>query len=122
MIQGRSNSTWLTCRSSKKLGSINKAGHHSLSFNDKPDLPKFVFVMQMGKFEKAIEYGKKGIELASSELSIRLGSKIDHNNKAKVYKIKRMFETIVLLFIDMGLAHEGKVIISLSYIWYCLLS
>ena len=66
--------------------------------------------MQMNKLDKAIEYGKKAIELACIELSIRLERRIDHNNKAKVYKIQRMFETIVMLFIDMGLAYEAKVL------------
>lgn len=63
------------------------------------------------EFEKAIEHGRKALELGSKELDIRLRRKKDEgkNGKAKVYKIKRMFETIVLVFYEMAFSFEALV-------------
>ena len=69
--------------------------------------------LHLYEYETAMEFGKKGLEMAMKELSLRFQTQKEsncHHNKAKVYKVKRMFETIVLLFYDLAFTQEGMVI------------
>ncbi|CAI2387358.1 unnamed protein product [Moneuplotes crassus] len=61
------------------------------------------------EYDKALSFGRKGLEMASKELSLRFKKKREdgYNNKAKMYKVQRMFETIALLFYDMSFIFEG---------------
>jgi len=66
--------------------------------------------MHLGKYDEVIEHAFLAIKLAMRELQNRTWyEKSKPKNKAKIYKIKRMFETLVLIFIDMSFAYEEKV-------------
>lgn len=66
--------------------------------------------LHLHKYDAAIDHGRQALELSKKEISLRFRSdKLCAKNKAKIYKIQRMFETIVLVFYDMSFAYEGKV-------------
>ena len=66
--------------------------------------------LHLRKFDLAIEHGRVGLELVMKEITLRFQrERVKNSNKARVYKVRRMFETTVLLFFDLGFAYEGKV-------------
>lgn len=65
--------------------------------------------LHLNDYEKAISHCKDGLRIAIKEIEFRFQKKhMNSKNKAKIYKMKRMLETIVLLLYDMSFAYEGK--------------
>ena len=65
--------------------------------------------IQLNKYDQCVEYANKCLYFAMKELDMRLSNNgIYTKDKAKKYKINRMFETIALTFYDLSFAYEGK--------------